>query len=151
MKTIIKTLFFSGLLLFFIAGCGGDDGGGSGAPSSIAGNQLGLDGDDAFARQEPICTPDHCVAVIPPPSPLDVSTFTIEAWIFPTENKTMTIASDSAYSLDVIFQSGESNGGLGIGWTLFNTTHTAYPHDEFRGLQLNQWNHVAGMFDDASN
>src|SRR3989304_10447765 len=53
MKTI-RGLLFLGLLLF-IVGCGGDDGGGAGAPSSITGNQLGLDGVGAFARQGPIC------------------------------------------------------------------------------------------------
>jgi hypothetical protein len=107
---------------------------------------LSLDGEDDIAR-EAVGTAS--------PSGLDLSRFTVEAWIFPTVAKTMTIVSDSAYVFRVRFSPSAANNGLGIELILFRKTPTGgfgnNSFVEFRDVRTNVWNHVSASFDSATN
>ena len=100
---------------------------------------LSLNGDDDVAV--------HQLTSNPPASPLDVSRFTIEAWIYPVADNDMIVAADSAYylmvkpqPLRVEFAVATSTGFPA--WSSFSgTTHP---------LALNQWNHVVGMVDSST-
>lgn len=108
-----------------------------------AATQLNLDGVDDFAREALGTTS---------PSALDVSTFTIEAWIYPTQDSSMPVVSNGAYRLWLVWD------GLrwGIQFTLRQTatwpmylahTQTWWPNE----MQRDSWNHVVGMFDVSTN
>ena len=101
---------------------------------SAAGNQLCLYGTDDVAVHEQ--------ASNPPTSALDLSRFTIEAWVYPQDDSNMTIVADSAYYLMVRTQP------LRVEFSVM--TSTGFPAFlSFSGttnpLKLNQWNHVVGM------
>ena len=100
-----------------------------------------LDGQNDFA---------HEATGTSSPSPLDVDTFTIEAWVFPTQNQPMAGISDGAYTLDVWFQSGAANNGLGVRFNLFRDGGSFNNFVVFRDIQLNEWNHVAAMVDSST-
>jgi hypothetical protein len=99
-----------------------------------AGNQLSVHGTNDVAVNEQVTNP--------PTSALDLSTFTIEAWIYPQYDSDMIIAADSAYYLMIRSQP------LSVQFAVM--TSTGFPAVlTFSGttnpLKLNQWNHVAGM------
>lgn len=105
------------------------------APSA-SGNQVGFDGaDDVLVHQ---------VGSSPPASSLDLTAFTIEAWIYPLAERSMLVVADSGYYLMV------RPSPLRI--ELAVMTSTGFPaFVSFAGnanpLQLNQWNHVVGIAD----
>jgi PKD repeat protein len=101
-----------------------------------AGNQLSVHGTNDVAVHEQITNP--------PTSALDLPTFTIEAWIYPEYESDMIIVADSAYYLMIRSQP------LSVQFAVM--TSTGFPAVlTFSGttnpLELNQWNHVAGMVD----
>lgn len=106
---------------------------------SAAGNQLGLDGGDQVAV--------HQWSYNPLVSPLDMSTFTIEAWIYPLADRNMIVVADSAYYLMVKSQP------LRVEFSVLTSTGSP-AFLSFSGttnpLQLNQWNHVVGMVDNSA-
>jgi hypothetical protein len=105
--------------------------------ATITDNVLSLDGLDDKAE----------AAITIFPNTATVSSFTVEAWIYPTDSGTY-ILSDDAYSLILFYQSGASNNGLGIRFYVFAPTCSSFTaKTEFRDIRLNQWNHVAGMYD----
>ena len=107
-------------------------------PASTANdNFLHLDGVDDFAQAlSPIF-----------PTSNDFRSFTVEAWIFPIEEKDFgSILSGSAFDLVFISDPSQAqNSGLGITFALVHDG-TSTAKTEFREVQLNTWNHVAAMF-----
>ncbi len=113
------------------------------ASTSKAGNQLGLNGGVEVAA--------HQQTSNPPPSSLDLTTFTIEAWVFPLANQDMLIVADSAYYVMVKAQT--ATHPLGVEFAVL--TSTGYPAYQFfagnlNPFKLNQWNHVVGMVDNST-
>jgi hypothetical protein len=116
--------------------------------ASSAGNQLGLDGFvDPIGNVASTDVVVHELGANPPPSALDLRTFTIEAWVFPLANRAMLVAADSAYYLML------RGDDLRMELAVMTSTHfpaymtfspTSHP------LQLGRWNHVAGMIDDLA-
>lgn len=107
--------------------------------ASAAGNQLGLNGLDDVAVFDQANTL--------PETTLDVSTFTIEAWIFPLADQDMLVVADSAYYVMI------KPNPLRVEFAVLTTT--GFPaFTSFSGtsspLQLNQWNHVVGMVDNLT-
>ncbi len=112
---------------------------------TLLGHQLGLDGVDDVAVQ---------AANVPSPSPLDLTTFTIEAWIFPTVIFTgtsiMVIVADSAYDLSVVNGSpqfacpNEPRIRFRIFIDTFFFSLTSISCNVFK---VNQWNHIVGIVD----
>jgi hypothetical protein len=106
---------------------------------SAAHNQLGLNGvDDVAVFDESNSSPE---------TTLDVTTFTIEAWIYPLASQEMLVVADSAYYLMV------KPDPLRVEFAAMTTT--GFPaFQSFAGtsspLQLNQWNHVAGIADNST-
>jgi len=109
------------------------------APSA-SGNQVGFDGvDDVVVHQ---------AGSNPPASSLDLTTFTIEAWIYPLFERSMIVVGDRAYYLMV------RPSPLRIEFAVM--TSSGFPaFTSFAGngnpLQLNQWNHVVGIADDFAH
>jgi hypothetical protein len=106
---------------------------------SEAGHQLGLDVTGDVAVHEQVLNP--------PMSPLDVPTFTIEAWIFPLADTSMLVVADSAHYLMVRPQP--------LRMELAVMTSTGFPVvSSYSGnanpLELGHWNHVVGMVDGSS-
>lgn len=73
--------------------------------------------------------------------------FTVEAWIYPTLYNTVFIATDDAFDLKLVYTPGAENNGLGIYFRLWNNCVNSQSISEYRDVSLNQWNHVAGIFD----
>lgn len=125
----LSLLFTLSLAVSCGGGGGGGDGGGDG--DGATGNQLGLDGfNDVVREAEDVVSP----------SPLDVTTFTIEAWIYPPDSVGM-VASDSAYDLMVF----ASELVASVGFNIYGADGSGYAHTYFEPVTPNQWNHVAGM------
>jgi len=105
-----------------------------------SGGFLNLDGTDD--RAEAITT------IFPTAS--SIQSFTVEAWIYPTEGASQFIATDDAYDLLIRYNSGAANNGLGITFTVWGTGGFRAEKTEYRDINLNQWNHVVGMFNAES-
>ncbi len=113
------------------------------ASLSKAGNQIGLDGGSAVVV--------HQKTANPPTSTLDLTTFTIEAWVFPLADQDMLIVADSAYYLMV--KAPTATQPLGVEFAVL--TSTGFPAFKFfagsiRPFKLAQWNHVVGMVDNIN-
>jgi len=107
--------------------------------ASAAGNQLGLNGVDDVTVFDQTNTLSETT--------LDVSTFTIEAWVFPLADQNMLVVADSAYYVMI------KPNPLRVEFAVLTTT--GFPAStSFSGigspLQLNQWNHVVGMVDNVT-
>lgn len=77
-----------------------------------------------------------------------VPTWTAEAWIFPTKAAGMYILSDDPLDVFVAYEAGAANNGLGAGYLVWNQTCAASTGvTVYRDISLNQWNHVAVMYD----
>ncbi|MDH4154238.1 MAG: Ig-like domain-containing protein [Nitrospira sp.] len=104
------------------------------ASVSAADTQLGLNGTDDVAVHQPGSNP--------PSSALDLTAFTIEAWVYPLADKDMIVVADSAYYLMVKPQP------LRVEFAVMTSTGSP-AFLSFAGttnpLKLNQWNHVVGM------
>ena len=101
-------------------------------PEVLAGKVLRLDGNLDVAAATRTVFPDST----------QLKSFTVEAWIFPQSGDT-TIAADDAYELALI----ESQSGLlGIRFAVFDPDLDYFFQDEFGGLALSQWTHVAATF-----
>ena len=76
------------------------------------------------------------------------ASFTVEAWIYPTATNKV-ILSDDAYDVLIVEQSGLPNNGLGVRFNLRTSCadEASVSLTDFRGIQLNEWNHVAAVFD----
>jgi hypothetical protein len=105
-----------------------------------SGGFLNLDGTDD--RAEAITT------IFPTTS--NIKSFTVEAWIYPTEGTSQFIATDDAYDLLVRYNSEAANNGLGITFAVWGTGGFRTEMTEYRDITLNQWNHVVGMFNAES-
>jgi len=108
-----------------------------------SGNHLSLNGEDGVVV--------HQAGINPSASSLDLTTFTIEAWVYPTANRDMLIAADSAYYLMIRQQ--VSDQPLRVEFAVL--TYTGFPAfrsfvGNLRPLQLNQWNHVVGMVNNST-
>ncbi len=84
------------------------------------------------------------------PKKSNVQSFTVETWIYPTEQASQFIATDDAYDLLVRYDSAAANNGLGITFTVWGTGGYRVEKTEYRDITLNQWNHVVGMFNAES-
>jgi len=107
--------------------------------ASAAGNQLGFNGVDDVAVFDQANTL--------PETTLDVSTFTIEAWVFPLADQDMVVVADSAYYVMI------KPNPLRVEFSVLTTT--GFPATtSFSGtsspLQLIRWNHVVGMVDNLA-
>lgn len=107
--------------------------------ASEAGLQLGLDGVDDVAVHE--SSPN------PPTSALDLTTFTIEAWIFPLADKEMLVVADSGYYLMIRPQPLRAEVAV--------LTTSGFPASQsFAGtiapLEVGRWSHVVGMVNGAT-
>lgn len=116
------------------------------ASTSAAGNQLGLNGGQQIV--------EHQQASNPPTSPLDLTTFSIEAWIYPLANQDMVIAADSSYYLEIKAQTATSPLGVVFAVSISNG-YFSFPTPIFfagnaTSIKLNQWNHVIGMVDNTT-
>ena len=80
------------------------------------------------------------------PAASNMQSFTVEAWIYPTEGITQFIVTDDAYDLLVRYDSGGANNGLGIAIRVWNNEGRGKAFTWFQYITLNQWNHVVGMF-----
>lgn len=103
---------------------------------------LSLNGTAAYARAGGTIYPNSSTLV----------SFTAEAWIYPTlapANGTAFIINDDAYELTLRYQPGNANGGLGIGMQIYGQSGNV-SLDEYRNVSLNQWNHVALVFNGAT-
>jgi hypothetical protein len=106
--------------------------------ASDSGNQLGVDGNADVAV--------HQLASSPPSSSLDLTTFSIEAWVYPLANEDMIVVADSAYYL--MIKAEALSLPLRAEFSVITTT--GFPaFTSFAGtiqpLQLNQWNHIVGI------
>ena len=106
--------------------------------ASDSGNQLGVDGNDDVAV--------HQLASSPPSSSLDLTTFSIEAWVYPLANEDMIVVADSAYYL--MIKAEALSLPLRAEFSVITTS--GFPaFTSFAGtiqpLQLNQWNHIVGI------
>ena len=132
-RILMLGVVLTGLLLLFSA-------------SSWSATQLGLDGTDDYAREALGTTS---------PSALDVSTFTIEAWIYPTAEMEMAAVSDSAYILGIVrrYDTDYHDYRLGIGLYLWDSSGALnqFKFFYYDNPVLNAWNHVVGMFDGSTN
>jgi hypothetical protein len=82
------------------------------------------------------------------PASSTLTSFTVEAWIYPTRRATKYIARDEVYVLSVNYHSEASNDGMGIGFSVFaDESGNLKGTVEYRDVTLNQWNHVVGIFD----
>jgi hypothetical protein len=84
------------------------------------------------------------------PKTSNVQSFTVDAWIYPTERASQFIATDYAYDLLVRYNSAAANNGLGITFTIWGTGGYRAEKTEYRDITLNQWNHIVGMFNAES-
>ena len=107
---------------------------------AASGNALALDGGVDYAW--------FSGTVFPTSSGLQ--SFTVEAWIYPTAASIAFIAADDCYDFKLYYQPGAPNGGLGVQFVLYDIYGQGLGFSEFRGVQLDQWNHVAAVFDAAS-
>jgi len=80
------------------------------------------------------------------PNTTTAQSFTVEAWIYPTAAGSF-IATDDAYALILFSNANEVNNGVGIKFSLWSDCPTSVEATEFRDVTLNQWNHVAAIFD----
>ena len=97
-----------------------------------------LDGVDDKAEATTTIFPDTNTA----------QSFTIEARIYPTAaGGDSYIAIDDTYALILFYDPAENNNGVGIKFILASDCSTLVEATEFRDVTLNQWNHVAVMFD----
>ncbi len=82
------------------------------------------------------------------PNTSTLRSFTVEAWIYPSRTGGMFIATDDAYDLLLSYRDDAANNGVGITFTLWggDCAHMN-SRTEYRGITLNQWNHVAAIFD----
>jgi hypothetical protein len=127
-KSTFAWVPFSLAVLLLITGYGCD----------VAAAGLGLSLDGVNDRAQAVGT------VFPNSSALQ--SFTIEGWMFP-RNAGRFIATDDAYDFILFSQPGAANGGVGIRFTLWDGTGGSQSKTEFRDIRLNEWNHVAVMFD----
>lgn len=82
------------------------------------------------------------------PDSSTLTSFTVEAWIYPTRRATMYIARDEVYVLSVNYHPEGANDGMGIGFSVFaDESGGSKGSVEFRDVTLNKWNHVVGIFD----
>ena len=105
---------------------------------------LVLDGTTAYAAASSTVFPNTTSLV----------SFTAEAWIYPTGIPFLPfppqmILSDDAYDLTFEYQPGALHGGngVGIGMFLYGPNGSSEGSTEYRDVRLNQWNHVALVFD----
>lgn len=98
--------------------------------------ELLLDGVDDKAEATTTIFPDTNTA----------QSFTVEAWIYPTAAGAY-IAIDDTYALILFYDPAENNNGVGIKFGLASDCSSLVEATEFRDVTLNQWNHVAAMFD----
>ncbi|HZX48608.1 MAG TPA: LamG domain-containing protein, partial [Nitrospirota bacterium] len=103
----------------------------------ISANVLSLDGVDDKTTATTTIFPNTSTA----------QSFTVEAWIYPTSYGTVYIATDDAYDLKLEYNTAAANSGLGIYFRLWSTCGSSTSQTEYRDVTLNQWNHVAGIFD----
>ncbi|MEW6079765.1 MAG: LamG-like jellyroll fold domain-containing protein [Thermodesulfobacteriota bacterium] len=116
-----------------------DDGSGGSGPS---GNVLLLESNNSYAQAGTTIFPASG-------TPAD---FTVEAWIYPTAGQRSYILSDDAYDFFVDYNAAYSNNGLGIGFYVWGESGSGWDGQTvFESVALNQWNHVAGMFDASTN
>jgi hypothetical protein len=112
--------------------------------ASDSGNQLGLDGSADVAVHE--------LAANPPASSLDLTTFSIETWVYPLANQDMIIVADSAYYL--MIKARTVSLPLRAEFSVMTTTGLP-AFISFAGtsqpLQLNQWNHIVGIANNFSH
>ncbi len=106
---------------------------------SATGNQLGLDGTADVAVHQQIANP--------PASTFDISTFTIEAWVFPLGGGSRLVAADSAYYL--MLRSDPLRLELAV-MTSFGFPASVSFAGTTRPLELGRWNHVVGMVNGAT-
>lgn len=101
------------------------------------GNALSLDGADDVAQASRSIYPDGA----------DLRSFTVEAWIYPLRTGRFVVT-DDAYDLEVFYDPRAANGGLGVEATLWAADCGSFTATtEYRNVVLNQWNHVAILFD----
>src|SRR6266540_1381316 len=99
---------------------------------------LALDGVNDDARAAGTVFPDSTT----------LQSFTVEAWVYPTAAGSV-ISTDDAYDLILFYSPGAANGGVGIKFMLYGSG-VSQSITEFRDVRLNQWDHVAGMYDASS-
>jgi hypothetical protein len=104
----------------------------------VAASGLGLSLDGVNDRAQAVST------IFPNSSALH--SFTIEGWMHP-RNAGRFIVTDDAYDFVLYSQPGAANGGVGLRFTLWNGDNGSQSVTEFRDVRLNEWNHVAAMFD----
>jgi len=85
------------------------------------------------------------------PNSTTMRSFTAEAWVFPRGSG--ILMGDDSYYVIVLDdpQGGHANDGVGIAFGMYDATGAvALEREEFRDLKLNEWNHVAVMFNAGS-
>ena len=126
------------IAMVFTVGCGPDHHKNDNPDVPALDHDLVLDGVDDRAEADTSIFPNSTT----------VHSFTVEAWIYPTAAGSY-IATDDAYDLILYYDPnpGVANNGVGITFKLYNLCNSSIARTEYRDVKLNQWNHVAGMYD----
>lgn len=84
------------------------------------------------------------------PSSSALTTFTVEAWFYPTAapstNTSKMIVTDDAYDVAYV----NSNGNVGLRMAFYNTLGGSTSAERYGVVTLNQWTHVAVVYDVAA-